>query len=168
MKKFNFNLKKNVAISVFVVLALVLGTGLISYISKEHNAKDTQISVKDNKTEIKVPVINSNDRIEKPSEDNTVSTKPETVKQDTVPLKPETPKVKPKTQDATTNKDKVPTYTEKQVKPQPQTAPKGGETNSKGQIYLPGFGWVDNQGGGGQGTNVSSDGDINKQVGTMN
>jgi len=32
---------------------------------------------------------------------------------------------------------------------QPETsAPQSGDTNSSGQIYIPGFGWVENEGGG--------------------
>ena len=36
-----------------------------------------------------------------------------------------------------------------------------------GKIYVPGFGWITDNGGGGQGTTVDGDGDINKQVGNM-
>lgn len=54
----------------------------------------------------------------------------------------------------------------------PKTTPKsdgqphGGDTKD-GKIYVPGFGWINDQGGGGQGTVGKSDGDINEQVGTM-
>ena len=54
----------------------------------------------------------------------------------------------------------------------PKEAPKndsqaqGGETKD-GKIYVPGFGWITDNGGGGQGTTVDGDGDINKQVGNM-
>lgn len=44
--------------------------------------------------------------------------------------------------------------------------PQGGDTNSKGETYLPGFGWIENSGEN-QGIVVDGDGDINKQVGTM-
>lgn len=36
-----------------------------------------------------------------------------------------------------------------------------------GKIYVPGFGWIDDNGGGVQQNDVGSDGDINKQVGNM-
>ncbi|EGW36662.1 DUF6550 family protein, partial [Desulfosporosinus sp. OT] len=36
-----------------------------------------------------------------------------------------------------------------------------------GQVYIPGFGWVKDEGGGSQGKVGKSDGDINKQVGIM-
>ncbi|MHB1126969.1 MAG: DUF6550 family protein [Bacillota bacterium] len=42
--------------------------------------------------------------------------------------------------------------------------PQGGERKD-GKVYLPGFGWVTETGG--SGTKVDGEGDINKQVGTM-
>ena len=50
--------------------------------------------------------------------------------------------------------------------PKPDNQPQGGDTKD-GKIYVPGFGWIEDEGGGGQGTVGESDGDINKQVGTM-
>lgn len=44
--------------------------------------------------------------------------------------------------------------------------PKGGDTNDKGQVWVDGFGWVDD-GGENNGSKSGSDGDINKQVGDM-
>ena len=49
--------------------------------------------------------------------------------------------------------------------PKNDSQPQGGETKD-GKIYVPGFGWIDDIGDG-QGTTVDGDGDINKQVGTM-
>lgn len=50
--------------------------------------------------------------------------------------------------------------------PKKNDEPKGGDTNNKGQTYLPGFGWIENSGEN-QGTKVDGDGDINKQIGNM-
>lgn len=50
--------------------------------------------------------------------------------------------------------------------PKDDSQPQGGDTQDD-KIYVPGFGWIENNGGGGQGTTVDGDGDINKQVGTM-
>ncbi len=50
--------------------------------------------------------------------------------------------------------------------PKKNDEPQGGDTKD-GQIYVPGFGWIKDEGGGGEGTYVDGDGDINKQVGTM-
>lgn len=55
---------------------------------------------------------------------------------------------------------------EKPVTPKSDNRPQGGDKKD-GQIYVPGFGWIDDQGGGGEGTVVDGDGDINKQVGIM-
>lgn len=49
--------------------------------------------------------------------------------------------------------------------PKDDSQPQGGDTQD-GKIYVPGFGWIDDIGEG-QGTVGESDGDINKQVGTM-
>jgi FtsZ-interacting cell division protein ZipA len=50
--------------------------------------------------------------------------------------------------------------------PKTNNQPQGGDTKD-GKIYVPGFGWIEDNGGGGQGTTVDGDGDINKQVGNM-
>jgi len=181
MKKLNFNVKKNLTVTLLVILAIALGAGLISYVNKTTKPKEDKIlsdinkvdEVKvdeikiDHEEKDKVPVINDADNTEKSSQNNAVSSNTETSKPEAVPKKPEPPKEKPKTTDDITNKNKVPAYPEKAVKPQKESIPKGGEKNNKGQVYVPGFGWVNDEGGGGQGTNVTSDGDINKQVGTM-
>lgn len=44
--------------------------------------------------------------------------------------------------------------------------PKAGDKNEKGQMWVPGFGWVDDSGPN-EGTTVDGEGDINKQVGNM-
>lgn len=51
--------------------------------------------------------------------------------------------------------------------PQPEESqPQGGETNSNGAVYVPGFGYVENSGPV-SGETADSDGDWNKQIGTM-
>lgn len=57
-----------------------------------------------------------------------------------------------------------PDVTEPEQKPE---EPAGGSTNDSGQIYVPGFGYVD-QPGAPQGEPAGSDGDWNKQIGDMN
>jgi len=66
-------------------------------------------------------------------------------------------------QDIPVDHDKVGTPTET---PKQDNQPQGGD-KKEGQIYVPGFGWIKDEGGGGEGTVGKSDGDINKQVGTM-
>ena len=46
------------------------------------------------------------------------------------------------------------------------SAPKSGDVKD-GKIYVPGFGWIEDNGGGSEQEEVSSDGDIDKQVGSM-
>ncbi len=46
-------------------------------------------------------------------------------------------------------------------------AEQGGETKN-GQVYLPGFGWVDNNGGGGEGTTVSDMYENGNKIADMN
>ena len=93
------------------------------------------------------------------------------------PTKPDAPEHPGKTEkdhaaddvpEADRNKETPPTYKPEQteVKPQP-TEPAGGITNDAGQVYVPGFGYVD-QPGTPQGESAGSDGDWNKQIGDMN
>lgn len=81
--------------------------------------------------------------------------------------KPEAPKETPKPQGDTNNQNKAPAYNSKDTMVSEPAQPKGGEKKD-GKIYVPGFGWVENHGGGGEGTTVDGGGDINKQVGNMN
>lgn len=54
----------------------------------------------------------------------------------------------------------------KATAPPKSNEPKSGDANDKGQVWVPGFGWV-TPGNGNQGGKSGSDGDINKQVGDM-
>lgn len=58
---------------------------------------------------------------------------------------------------------------DKVTKPENTTTPDTPKSGDKkdGKIYVPGFGWIEDNGGGVQQNNVGSDGDINKQVGNM-
>ena len=68
-----------------------------------------------------------------------------------------------------TNPEKKPSVTVKPVEPTKPTAekPSGGATNSKGETYVPGFGWIKSSGPNQQ-IDSHSDGDWNKQIGNMN
>ena len=186
MKKLDFKVKKNVVIFSLVVIIIAFGTFLISYISKENNVKDIQAVTTDNKLndvkiddtknnseeQVEIPEVGTSENIsesstvDKSSENKAENSIIETEKKENAVVKPKPPKEKPKTQDDTTDKSKVPTYTENEVKPKSQNTHNGGETNDKGQVYVPGFGWVD-KGGTNKRETVTSSGDINKQVGKM-
>lgn len=111
------------------------------------------------------------------SEDETGSTSSlsdSSTKEDASQEKPETP---PETDDDLTDPDKQPEYApsvpepskEPTPTPQPeQSASTGGggtDDSHPGQVYDPVFGWIDV--GDTQQDNIDSDGDINKQIGTM-
>lgn len=84
------------------------------------------------------------------------------------PTKPAAPTEKPTPKPETSTKDtsKAPEYKpEDTVKTEP-SSPKAGDINDKGQMWVPGFGWVDDSGPN-QGTVVDGEGDIDKQVGNM-
>lgn len=70
--------------------------------------------------------------------------------------------------DATENPEQPPQYepevTEPEQKPE---EPAGGTTNDAGQIYVPGFGYIDDPGAP-VSESAGSDGDWNKQIGDMN
>ncbi|WP_341349255.1 DUF6550 family protein [Intestinimonas butyriciproducens] len=59
----------------------------------------------------------------------------------------------------------------KEAEPAPkESAPQMGDirmVDGRKQVYFLGFGWIDDNGGGGEGTIVDGDGDINKMVGDM-
>jgi hypothetical protein len=68
---------------------------------------------------------------------------------------------------ALTNPDKKPDSTPAPVEPgKPKdNEPQSGDKNGNGEIYIPGFGWVKDEGGGGQGQKSGSDGDWDKIIG---
>lgn len=91
------------------------------------------------------------------------------------PVKPKTPTVsKPKVQEKVT--PKAPDSAKKPVSKQPdavknkssgKTKPKGGEKRD-GKIYVPGFGWVKDNGGGSQGKTADDMYENGNKIGDMN
>lgn len=80
--------------------------------------------------------------------------------------KPSMPSSKPQAQGSTTNPSQKPSYNSKDTTASKSSEPKDGDKKD-GKIYIKGFGWIQDNGGGGSGKTVSGDGDINKQVGQM-
>ncbi len=79
---------------------------------------------------------------------------------------PEKPTVSDKS--ALTNSSQKPSYRKKQTEVKSGTStPKNGQKKS-GYIYVDGFGWIKDEGGGAAGEVIDDNGDINKQVGNMN
>lgn len=83
---------------------------------------------------------------------------------------PQTAKTDPsKTPDGQKVDKVTPVEHDKVTKPESSTSsstPKAGDKNEKGQMWFPGFGWVDDEGPN-TGTVVDGEGDINKPVGNM-
>jgi len=67
-----------------------------------------------------------------------------------------------------TNPDVKPNITPPSVTPArpSDNTPQGGTTNDKGEVYVPGFGWIPNSGAN-DGKPSGSDGDWDKQIGNM-
>ncbi|MGV2881745.1 DUF6550 family protein [Paenibacillus taichungensis] len=91
--------------------------------------------------------------------------KPKTTSKPTEPPKPKVKEPEKVKSSAT-----PPKYDEKQTEPNKETAtaPKAGDKNDKGQVYVPGFGWVDDNGPN-QEINVGNEGDelTGNKVGSM-
>lgn len=88
------------------------------------------------------------------------------------PVKPTAPTEKPKSTDKTSNTDEKPTVTGKPkttVKDSTisKTEPKGGEKKD-GEIYVPGFGWVKDNGGGTEVKPVDDMYENGNKIGEMN
>lgn len=83
---------------------------------------------------------------------------------------PEPPKIEDEA--ALTNPDKEPTYEPEQTKPQqsttqtPADTPKHGDTKD-GMIYIEGFGWIKDEGGGGRGEDASDMYENGNKVGSF-
>lgn len=87
---------------------------------------------------------------------------PESTPKSTEPNKP-----KPKETNTPQSPTSPPKYDEKETQPnKPKEEPKAGEQNNSGEVYVPGFGWVEDSGDN-KGEQSISDGDWDKQVGTM-
>ena len=179
MKKINDKTIRGIIVVVGLALSFVLILMIGSKFKKEP-VTETLISQQSSETndvvvvkpkitekEITVPPITTSEKINEdtaPIDKSTEQkiqndvTKPEyTEEQLTDPTqKPTGEEVEPPT------KDEAETTTEPA---QQNDEPQGGDTRD-GEIYVPGFGWIEDIGEG-QGTVVDGDGDINKQVGIM-
>ena len=120
------------------------------------------------------PSDNTQEVVSEDETGTTSSLSDSSTKDDAGQEKPDTP---PETKDNLTDPDKQPEYepsvpqpTKKPApSPQPeQSTPAGGgstDDSHPGQVYDPVFGWIDV--GNTQQDSIDSDGDINKQIGTM-
>lgn len=193
MSTLNTNTKKKLLVSGLAILCVVLAVALFSFIGG-NGEKDKISKVDDLSNDVTVNDIKADDK----AEVETGVSVPEITKapnganesqtagnenavldigkqQDVeVPItktppksaEPEKPVVK---DDAALKKpDTPPAYDKEQTTVEKKSSePKSGDKKD-GKVYIPGFGWVIDEGGGSQGKVGKSDGDINKQVGIMN
>jgi hypothetical protein len=82
------------------------------------------------------------------------------------PVKPSAPSTTPTPQGDITDPKTTPTYKPEDATVSEAPSPQGGDKKD-GMIYVPGFGWIKDEGGGTEVSVGDSDGDINKPVGEM-
>lgn len=189
MSKLTAKTQKRLVVSGLAVLCIVLAVALFSFVSGGSAKDGTNIAGNDINTNVTVNDIKADDKTgvtvpnitEAPAATGSQTSGNENVvlntdKQQNVevpltkptekPAEPEKPVVKDET--VTKNPDKPPVYDKKQTTVETKSSqPKSGDKKD-GKVYIPGFGWVKDEGGGGKGEIVDSNGDINKQVGQMN
>lgn len=186
MKKLNPRMKKVFIITALSGICVLLAISIFSMFGGESNKTELSVATQDTKTDVSVGAI-QNDQKAEPSitvpevvtkeKEEVIDSKPndieltQTAKKPQPPEKPAivvgTDKPHDVPQDTSlTNPDKKPIESVKPVEPT-KDKPAGGETNSKGETYVPGFGWVKDSGPN-VGEKSYSDGDWDKQIGNMN
>lgn len=184
MNKLNAKTQKRLLVSGLTALCIVLTAVLFTFVGGgEKNiypvANDTSGNTEIKtpaKTEVSVPAVTEAPATtaspSQPDKDVVLDVDKQQNVEVTVAKAPEKP-VEPEKpvitdEEAIMNPDKKPEYDKSQTTVEPKSSqPKSGDKKD-GKVYIPGFGWVKDEGGGGQGEVVDSDGDINKQVGQMN
>ena len=126
-----------------------------------------------NEEKITVPSIN-NDETKVESTNSTEIELTKITEKPLAPEKPATAKDSEETHEKPTDPVLIDPTKKPSVKVEPveptkatEEKPSGGDTNNKGETYVPGFGWVKDSGANVGGTSTS-EGDWNKQIGDMN
>lgn len=195
MKK-EYDKKKKLVIFILAAVAVCLAGGLCFYLIRIGTPKEPEkelIQQATEQMEVTVPEIDITKETEALGETRADETEvsgpeieqPESSESETVDIhtgsgqggndseksqtkedaQPPAEKPEIKDTDAAENPEQPPQYeTEPEQRPE---EPAGGSTNDSGQVYVPGFGYVD-QPGAPQGESAGSDGDWNKQIGDMN
>ena len=114
--------------------------------------------------EVSVQPIDSPTASAQPADTGDSSGTDQTIQAD--PVKPSAPTATPTPQGDITDPKTTPTYKPEDTTVTESSTPPAGATNDKGQVYVPGFGWVDDSGDNKESIG-DSDGDINKPVGEM-
>ena len=184
MKNINDKIKKWLLISGGLVLSAVLLVAIMSQFKApsindldppDQNSSTQKVAVEtpditEKEDDIKVPPIeiekesNTANGVDKGTEQ---TIQPDPVKPEYTDEQLKNPEQKPNGEKVT-GQDKPMEHNKVEkpsTPPKSDNQPQGGEKKN-GQIYVPGFGWIDDIGEG-QGTVVDGEGDINKQVGIM-
>lgn len=188
MKK-EYDKKKKLVILILAAVAVCLAGGLCLYLVKIGTPKEPEkepVQQATEQMEVTVPEIDitkESEALEEIKSEVAESSGQEKKQSETVDIhtgseqggddsgksqtkedaQPPAEKPQVKDTDAAENPGQPPQY-EPEQKPE---EPAGGSTNDSGQVYVPGFGYVD-QPGAPQGESAGSDGDWNKQIGDMN
>ena len=190
MKKLSAKTQKRLLVSGLAVLCVVLVVAGFSFVGGSGEKDKTNITENDKSNNVTVDNIKADDKswvsvpdIAKTPTSGTESLASSNVvldinKQQDVkvpitepqkkPSEPEKPVVKD--EKATKNPDKPPVYDKDQTTVEPESSePKSGDKKD-GKVYIPGFGWVKDEGGGGKGVKVGNEGDklTGNKVGQMN
>lgn len=188
MKK-EYDKKKKLVIFILAAVAVCLAGGLCFYLIRIGTPKEPEkepVKQTTEQMEVTVPEIDmtkETEALEETKSEAAESSESETVdihtgseqggddsgksqiKEDAQPPA-EKPEVKDT--DAAENPEQPPQYEPEVTKPeQKPEEPAGGSTNDSGQVFVPGYGYVD-QPGAPQGESAGSEGDWNKQIGDMN
>ncbi|OPZ84425.1 MAG: hypothetical protein BWY74_04207 [Firmicutes bacterium ADurb.Bin419] len=194
MKKMSPKKQKGLIVAGLLLLCVAIVVGIFSFSGKAKNISEvpiatqptdnavhmdeikdttTPIPIQRTVTEVSPTIIESDTEFEATTKSNNIQLtealeKPEPPEKPETALSTEKPHEKPKDKELT-NPDKKPQTTVKPVEPDKPKGktPQGGETNDKGETYVPGFGWVKDSGAN-VGEKSDSDGDWNKQIGDMN
>ena len=187
MNKLSAKTQKRLLVSGLAVLCVVLAAAVFSFVGGNGEKDKTNIAENNKSNNVTVDDIKADDKsgvsvpnIAKTPTGGTESQTSSNVvldinKQQDVevpitqtpekPAEPEKPVVKD--EEATKNPDTPPAYDKEQTTVEPKSSePKSGDKKD-GKVYIPGFGWVKDEGGGSKGEVIGSDGDINKAVGIM-
>lgn len=192
MKK-EYDKKKKLVIFILAAVAVCLAGGLCFYLVRIGTPKEPEkepIQQATEQMEVTVPEIDitkETEALEETRAEETESSGQETEQPEIVDIhtgseqggddsgKPQTkedaqaPEERPQIADteAETDPDQPPQYEQEDTEPKQPEEPAGGTTNDAGQIYVPGFGYIDDPGAP-VSESAGSDGDWNKQIGDMN
>ncbi|UWG97558.1 MAG: DUF6550 family protein [Candidatus Dehalobacter alkaniphilus] len=174
MSKLSAKTQKRLLVSGLAALCVVLAVAVFSFVGGSGEKDKSNITAKNISNKVTVDDIKTGSGTENQASDKNVVLDIGKQQDVEVPItktpektaEPEKPVVKD--EDALKNSDTPPVYDKEQTTVEKKSSePKSGDKKG-GKVYIPGFGWVTDEGGGGKGEVVDSDGDINKQVGQMN